>query len=364
MKILLSLILSLSLSNFSLCCPANENETSNPQKSIIHGYITNKIYKPIKLKIFTIDKDSIYQIEENLEDNSYAPFVNLKITAEITSDYSIVSAKNSIFIPKATKLSGYISEIQAPRSFDRRGYFKITFENAVCPNGENILFKSALSSRSEAKIYNPLRHVGKATLGLLGGSLAGTLLSLQFGGVPLAIASHGYSLAIGGTAGGFLGTVGGIAAKGKKSSIEPGQELVIVPLDDASLDELNQVTCKNLEISEANEAPIPMNVKVEILSVKEKKDLLGESALKIKIKFTNKSDKLYKLNNFFLKDSQGNEYTTSFIDVNSDIFLNFPPNETKNAQIEFLVTHPKASHWLLLKDQSFNEVLGMWKIKG
>ena len=73
---------------------------------------------------------------------------------------------------------------------------------------------------------------------------------------------------------------------------------------------------------------------------------------------------MYKLNNFVLKDSQGNEYTTSFTDVNSDIFLKFPPNQTKDAQIEFLVDHPKADHWLLLKNQSFNEVLGTWKVKG
>ncbi len=364
MKILLSLVLFLSLSNIFLSCSANESETSNSQKSIIHGYITNKIYKPIKLQIFDIDKDSIYQAENNLEDNSYTPFVNLKVTAEITTDYSIVSDKNNIFIPKATKLSGYISEIQAPRSFDRRGYFKVTFYKATCPDGENIDLKSKLSSRSEEKVYNPLSHVGRATLSLLGGSLAGTLFSFQFGGLPLAIASHGYSLAIGAAAGGFLGAAGGIAAKGKKSSIEPGDELIIVPLDDVSLSELNQVVCKNVEISQAKEEPSFASVKVEIISVKKRRDLLGESVLKINIKFTNSSDKLYKLNNFFLKDSQGNEYTTSFTDVNSDIFLNFPPNETKNAQIEFLVDHPKASHWLLLKDQNFNEVLGMWKIKG
>ena len=364
MKILIGIILFLSLNNFSLACIASEDEATSLKKSIIHGYITNKAYKPIKLKIFELDKDSLYQAEENLEDNSYTPFVNLKVTAEITSDYSIVTDENNIFIPKNTKLSGHISEIQAPRSFDRRGYFKITFDKAVCPDGENIYLKSALSSRSEAKVYNPLSHVGRAALGAIGGSLVGTLTSLQLGGIPLVVASHGYSLAIGAGTGGFIGVLSGIAAKGKKSTIEPGNEIVIVPVDDVSLGELNQVTCKNIEISEEKKEPEPTNVKVEVLSIKEKREMLGEFALKINIKFTNNSDKLYKLNNFFLKDSQGNEYTTSFTDTNSDIFLTFPPNESKNAQIEFLVNHPKASHWLLLKDQNFNEVLGMWKIKG
>ena len=363
MKIFLSLIFFFHLISLFTPCRAAEDKKSHFQEPTIHGYITNKIYTPLKLKIFDIDKDSIYQVEENLEDNSYTPFVNLKVTAEITSDYSITSDESNIFLPKDTKLSGHISEIQAPRSFDRRGYFKITFDKAVCPDGENIFLQSALSSRSEAKVYNPLRHFGKATVGLLGGSLAGALFSYQLGGLGLAVASHGYSLAIGAGAGGFLGALGSIAAKGKKPSIEPGSELVILPLDDVSLDELNQIKCKSIETSEANKEPVPTNVKVEIISVKEKKDLMGESAIKINIKFTNNSDKPYKLNNFFLKDSQGNEYTTSFTDITSDIFLKFPPKETKSAQIEFLVDHPKASHWLILKDQNFSEVLGMWKIK-
>ncbi len=362
MKILLT-IFFLLLCNCSTYSLANEKETSNSEKGLIHGYITNKIYKPINLKVFQIDKDSIYQAEENLEDNSYIPFLDLKVTTEVDSDYSITTDENNIFIPKGTKLAGYISEIQSPKTFDRSGYFKIALNKAICPDGENIYLKSNLSSRSETKVYRPLRHFGKATLGLAGGALAGTLFSYQLGGLGLAVASHGYSLAIGAGAGGFLGTLGGIAAKGNNSKIEPGSKLVILPVDDISLNELSQVTCKSVDISK-NEEELSDNVKLEIVSVKEKKDLLGESILKIKIKFTNNSNKPYKLNNFFLKDSQGNEYTTSFSDINSDIFLKFPSNQTTDALIEFLVDHPKASHWLLLKDQNYNEILGMWKVKG
>ena len=364
MKIVSSLILLLLSNVFFQYCFAKEDESTNLNNTTIHGYITNKIYRPINLKIFQIDKDLILQTEKNLDNNSYTPFLNLKLTAEITSDYSVTSDENSIFIPKTTKLSGHISEVHPPRSFNRKGYFKIIFDRAECPDGESIYLKPTISSRSEAKIYNPLTHIGKATLGLVGGSLVGTLFSYQLGGLGLALASHGYSLAAGAAAGGFIGVLSTIAAKGKESTIEPGDEFVILPVDDISLKELNQVTCKNIETPVVvKEEPVTKDIKIEIISVKEKKDSLGDTGFKINIKFTNNSAKMFRLSNFFLKDSQGNEYTTSFTDVNSDIFLNFPPNETKNAQIEFLVDHPKASHWLLLKDQSFNEVLGIWKIK-
>ncbi len=365
MKPSYNLILLLIINFSILSCWAKEDSISQiAERELIQGYITNKIYRPIKLKIFQLDKNSLYEADENLDNNSYTPFVNLKLTAETTSDYSITEDNNNLFIPKATKLSGHISEIHSPRSFNRKGYFKIVFDKAQCPDGENIYLKSKLSSRSEIKTYNPLLHAGKTTLGLAGGALAGTLFSYQLGGLGLALSSHGYSLAIGAATGGFIGALGGLAAKGKDSSIEPGDNLVILPIDDVSLSELNQIVCKNTKTEEDIKEPVLENIKVEVISVKEKKSSFGESALKIKLKFTNNSDRTYKVSNFFLKDSQGNEYTISFTDTSSDLFLKFPPNETKDALIEFLVDHPKANHWLLLKDQDFNEILGTWKVKG
>ena len=359
-KYLIYIILLLILSFFPKV-HAQAKETKSINSSVIHGYISNKIYNPIKLKISEIDKDSLFLIERNLDDDSYVPLLNLMVTAEILSDYLI--NEENIFIPELTKFTGYISEIKTAKSFNRKGLFKVTFNSVTCPDSETINLKSNLISESSGPTYNPLHHIGKTTLNLLGGSLAGTLLAYELGGLGLTAATHGYSLACGAATGGFIGTIGGIASKGKNASVEPGQELIIAPIDEISLGQLKQVQCKKIEKEENATVSENKNYDVEILSAKEKKDAFGDSAFKIEIKFTNNSKERYRSSNFFLRDSQGNEYSTSFININEEMFIDFPPNETKKANLEFFVDYPKAKHWLVLKDRNFSNEIGKWKIE-
>lgn len=328
------------------------------------GYITNKKFIPIKLRIFQINntEDSFFT-ERNLEDNSYTPYVNLKLVCENDSDYLLVlNNKERILIPFNTKLEGYISEIIPPKSFNRKGFYKVNFDKAICPDGQIINLKNNILSKSESSIYNPLKHLGKTTLNLLGGSLAGTLLSYELGGLGFALATHGYSLAAGALGGGFVGIVSGLAGNGKDVKIEPGDELSIVPVNEESLSGLKQIICNKTTEENLKDFTRPENLEIEVLSVKQKKDVFGETCLKINVKFTNKSGDYYRLSNFFLKDSQGKEYTASFFDLDKDIFSDFPPNQTKVTVLDFYVDHPKASHWLVLKDKNFSEELGVWRV--
>lgn len=333
--------------------------------SLVKGYITNKAFNPLTLKVLKIGSDFFYLDDKNLEDESYVPHLNQKITAENLNDYSLTLDDNNIFIPESTKFSGYISDIQSARKFDKKGFYKVTFDEVTCPNGETHYLKNQIISKSERDTYNPFHHIGKTTLSLLGGSLAGALFSYQLGSLGLAIATHGYSLAVGAAAGGFIGTASGLVSSGKNASVEPGNELILAPVDEVSLEQLKQIACKKEDkkvSSEVAETPENKNVQLDILSIKEKKDLLGDSLLKIEVRFTNNTDKLYRLSNFFLRDSQGKEYTTSIIDVNQDPFIDFPPKQTIVTNLEFFIDHPKAQHWLVLKDKNFSEDIASWKI--
>src|SRR3989338_791311 len=190
--------------------------------SVFQGYITNKSYSPIKLRVFGIDPDSLYTLERNLDNNSFVPSVDLMITAESTQDYSVVFDDKNIFIPKSTKFIGSINEIIPPKSFNRVGFYKISFDEVICPDGQSINLMSKVTSSSIVNSYNPVRHLGKTTLSLIGGSLAGTLFAYNLGGFGLTLASHGYSLAAGAAAGGFIGAASGAFSRGKPSSIQPG----------------------------------------------------------------------------------------------------------------------------------------------
>jgi len=184
------------------------------------------------------------------------------------------------------------------------------------------------------------------------------------GGLGLTLASHGYSLAAGAATGGFVGAASGAFSKGKTSSIQPGNDLTIVPISDVSLNELSQIACKEVVSKNDSETISQNNVTIEVLSVKQKRDIIGENALKLMVRITNNSDENYHLSNFFLRDSQGKEYASSVIDLNSDVFESFPPKETKTTWVEFFVDYPRTSHWLVLKNRDYTKEIGTWKIKG
>lgn len=331
--------------------------------SLIKGYISNKSFQPLKLKVFKIEDDFSAFTDRNLEDNTLVPKINMKLIAESVEDYFITINEEKIFIPKSTQFSGYISEITPPKKFNRRGLFKVVFDHAVCPGGKNLYLKSMITSSSHATVYNPFSHLGKTTLNLLGGSLAGALFSYQLGGIGLIAATHGYSLACGAAAGGFIGTLSGAVTSGKEASIEPGTELLVLPVDEVSLKQMGQVACKMPDINAqiVNEE-INKSVDVEILSTKRKNDLLGEYLLSIVAKIKNNSNEKYNLNNFYLRDSQGKEYSVTFADLDDDLLENLEPNETKTVKLHFYVDHPKASHWLILKNKTLSGDIGKWEI--
>ena len=321
--------------------------------ALIKGYITNKIYKPISLKIFQIDKNSLSSLNRNLEDNSYNPAVNLKIVTEVPSDYFLDVEDDLIYIPSGTQFFGSISKIYPSKSFNRKGYYRVTFDQAVCPSGEKLFFNSSITSKSELMSYNPLGYIGKTTLSLVGGTLAGTFLSYQLGGLGLAFASHGYSLAAGAAAGGFIGALIGASQKGKESSIKPGDNIVIVPVDEVSIADLKQVQCKG----EKKYYDEKKSVDIEIISAKRHNAYMGEGLIKLKAKIKNNSNEELKISNFFLRDSQGKEYTPSILNTRTDIFDKIEPDEIETVEIEYFVDHPKAYHWLIIRDKNLaNEI--------
>lgn len=330
-------------------------------QNIFKGYITNKKIIPLNLKIYSIDQKERFLIDRNLEDNSFIPKEDLKLIAVNNENYSIKINETVLFIPENTKFIGYISNIETSKKFDKKGFYNVSFEKVICPDDYTINLSQNINSKSERDNYSPLHHAGKTSLGLIGGSLAGALASLQLGGVGLIAASHGYSIAAGAGLGGFIGTIGTIVSKGKEATVKPGDELTVAPVDEVSIEKLAQINCSShlamIELKKINE-----KINLKITSVKEKKDLFGATSIMIGVHVTNNTDKIYKLSNFFLRDSQGQEYTTSLINFDDDIFIKFPPNKITETILNFSIDFPKTIHWLVLKDDNLSNTVGIWKV--
>ena len=155
MEFLIVLFLILNFLITSVPCFSYENDLKNTENNEIQthlfkGYVTNKFFIPLKLKIGQLESDSLLENGINFDNdsfngNSFTPQLNLKLTAENAADYKIPLEQNDIFVPEGTKFFGYISEIVPPKKFDKKGYFKVTFDKAICPDGQTIYLKKSIS---------------------------------------------------------------------------------------------------------------------------------------------------------------------------------------------------------------------------
>lgn len=353
------IILFILSSLFNLSSKAEDDNST-----IIKGYISNKKYKPIKLKISNFKNDNYFLLERNIEDFSIKPESGLMVEARNSEEYSIIENGRYIYLPKNTKFIGSIYEVIPEKKFNRQGYYKVNFDKVICPNGEEIPLKASVTSKSVLMSYHPWSHAGKTALGVVGGSLIGTLISYQLTGLAVAVGSKGYSLAAGAAVGGVIGGITGLALPGPKAKIAPGEPLNIIPVDEVSFEKLEQISCSPGgelldDVTEKNFTPDGVDLKV--VSVKQKKDLFG-SIIKVVFELKNNSKEKYKISHFVLKDSSGKEYDATSSDINEDPFKVFLPNETTKTSIEFEVDYPKDSHWLVLKDENFAKQVGRWKI--
>lgn len=359
MKRVFLFFLVLTLVKFSFVWDLHAKNMENVPNEVLKGYIFREKIIPLNLQVASIELPSLFLLESNLEDNSFIPKEGLSLVAEALYTYVFMIKDRNITIPNGTKFAGHITQIEPASNFNKEGYYKILFDEVTCPDGKKIVLNDKLDSVSDAKLYHPLNHVGKTVFGLVGGALAGSVYSYQLGGLPLILATNGYSALTAAALGGFVGTVSSIVKKGKEATIQPGDNLVLYPLDEYGMEKLSQINCPLLQtVSKKDSSAID----IEILSVKKKKDILGDSSFMVDIKFKNNTEKTYKLNNFYLRDSQGQEYSASIINMKNDIFVSFPPKAITKARLNFFVDYPRASHWLVLKDNNFTDVVGSWKI--
>ena len=157
--------------------------------------------------------------------NFYFSRVGDKVVCFIDDDIQIDS---DTFIPKGSRVEGIITNIEKPKSFGRDGSFKIDFNEIVTPENISIPINASVTTdtkKSSEKIASILTY--DAAL-ISYGTFHGALGSIQYGGIPLAVASHGISLLAGAGIGAGAGIVGSAVRKGKLPTAIYGQQLPLV----------------------------------------------------------------------------------------------------------------------------------------
>lgn len=159
-----------------------------------------------------------HTIEVNLATpvNFYFSEVGDKVIAFTTED---ILTGGNLYIPKGSVIEGIITKIKTPKHFGQDGAFEIDFSQITTQNNITIPIYASVStdiSSKEEKIAKILTYDSAlVAYGTLNGALAG----IQYGGIPLAILSHGISVLAGAGVGLGAGVIGSVARKGKIPSV-------------------------------------------------------------------------------------------------------------------------------------------------
>ena len=253
-------------------------------------------------------------------------------------------------------MRGKVTQVQKHRRGGLDGYIEIKFDKLVSPDGKyEIPFEATVSTKDSAP-KAIAKHLVKDT-GFVGvGAIGGALLSVQLTGIPLAVATNGYSVAIGAAAGAAAGGVAAVRRQGKILSALPGDELKLRISRPVVLPAFNAEA-----LPSAAPAETTTGIDIAINKWNKLQDPYGDKAsclLRVNFKFENKTEKGYGFNDLAVISDHNQTYPpfASMADI-KETSKRVAPQASQEGTITFHAGSPKHKYWLVLLDRSRNNVL-------
>jgi len=262
---------------------------------------------------------------------------------------------HKVLLPGGWYAHGMVLESVSRKRQGRDGYLEIEFDKLVSPNGDwEVPFNTKLSTKDHA-----LKTVAKQVAissGYMGvGAFAGALTSVQMTGLPVAIATQGYSVAIGAGAGAAIGAIAAAKRKGKIASFYPGDRLKLTVSEPITLPGFNPAM-----LPSAKKVPQLKDLNILVNGAKFSKDPFGDSRgrlLTVDLTLSNKSNKEYSLFDLAVVSESDERYYPSIANGLDFFKKKVEPNSSEDATVSFNVESPKRKYWLVLLDRSRREEL-------
>lgn len=285
--------------------------------------------------------------------NSELSQVGDKVVARVSTD---LKDGSKVVLPGQWYVVGKVSRIEGRKRLGRDGYCEIKFEKLVSPDCKFEAPIDATISTKDSTIKTVATQVAKSSKNMGIGAFAGSLLSLQIGGIGTAISTYGISIGVGAAAGATLGLAAFLKNKGDILCTLPGDEMTVrlpVPVE---------IPAFNQEVLQIKrELPKLDNVGITVLEKRFLAHPYGDKQsrlLSVKIRIENHSKKTYGFENIAVISDRGDQYTpyvASMIDKQR--FQKVAPEATKEADITYDVASPKCKYWLVLWDQARSNIL-------
>lgn len=291
-----------------------------------------------------IKKGQLYEININTPINFYYSQIGDDVSALLTSD---ILLGEDLYIPKGSRIGGVITNIKKPKHFGQNGSFEIDFTEIITKDNLHIPIFVSISTDTSSKIKKVADILTYDSLLVAYGTFHGAITGIQYGGVPLAITSHGISVLGGASLGAGAGLLGSVVRKGKIPTVltfSPRE--VVLKSDFYILGELPKITeygIRNTGDDYKGFRFFPKAKKEEIELIaknikNEHSDTYG-NYLVVEFYVKNNSQKKISLFDLSLISTRQEE------PLHPDLFLSgkgvlktIYPNEEINASLAFLIT--------------------------
>lgn len=279
--------------------------------------------------------------------NSELNKVGDDVYATVTVD---VKKGDKVVLPGQWYVHGKVSEAQGQRRLGRDGFVTIKFDKLISPDGKYAIPFDAEASTKDKTIKSVARVVAKDSVYMSKGAIGGAVMSVEMGGLPLAITTHGISVGIGATAGALVGVGAALARKGKIASALPGEELKFRICSPIKLPAF-----KPEFLPSAQEVRKIANFELLVRKFEFLKDPFDDKRsrlLRVTFAMDNRTDREYSFGNVIVISSRNHQYYPYVLSYDSRNRLHrVAPSAREEATLTFGVDDPKQKYWLVLLDR-------------
>ncbi|HEY9784519.1 MAG TPA: hypothetical protein V6D17_03885 [Candidatus Obscuribacterales bacterium] len=326
----------------------NENSQREGSRPLLKGGVTYCVPKgtPFKLKIATVPTMAMHMMNRDLEGNLLPAQLGQELTAKTAEDIYVDDHK---VIPEGTVFHGKVSKIYPPRRLARPGWLEISFDDLVTPDGKKFAFRAEANNFKPSTAKSKLKGLGRIAAHTAGGAAVGAIMAYSLCGLDYTIAMKGYNIAGGAAAGALIATGYAIMQKGRRATLEPG-------------DDLNMEFDTDLLMPAAVEPTVKKNrnlpgLEITIRKCKTKKDNLEGYMKILDLTVDNASNKDLNSIDLYLEDANGNRHPVcAGLDEESQFNFHVAPDSVENMRVSFRVEFPKLKYNLIWLDHRARRV--------
>lgn len=318
-----------------------------------------------------VQKGRVLQVTLSAPINFYFSLEGDEISGYINED---IKVGEDIFIPKGSQVLGVISKINEPKRFGKDGSFEIEF-NELVVLGNRIPIQASVSTDVIPKLEKAADILTYDSALIAFGTFNGAIAGIQYGGIPLAISSHGISVLAGAGVGAGAGILGSALRKGKIPINTIGQSLPFVLKSNLyilsnSLPSFSPSPPPHLSPSSEFKGfrfspPLKKDqVQLEISSIKKIHDKKYGDSLLLEVNLKNKSNKSISLSDLKLINSKKKLINPDVLLSGLEALKRVKPNEEIEAKLQYLVSYKKEEYDLVLIDPLDSEEIIRVSLRG